>query len=111
MGTEFVLQSLKMASLIIRKQMINTSFLKNSSLLISSYNVKSKNVAVDINGASKNQNECGYSQQVKDFHKSPSKNSKKPFLQEPFQIENEPFLIEGGKGTIRTAQIMPLYEG
>merc|ERR1711976_97040 len=111
MGTEFVLQSLKMASLIIRKQMINTSFLKNSSLLISSYNVKAKNVAVDINGASKDQNKSGFSQQVTDFHKSPSKNSKKPFLQEPFQIENEPFLIEGGKGTIRTAQIMPLYEG
>ena len=73
-------QSLKMASLMIRKQMINTSFLKNSSLLISSYNVKAKNVAVDINDASKDQNEGGFSQQVKDFHKPPSENSKKPFL-------------------------------
>merc|ERR1712064_106284 len=109
--TDFVSQSLKMASLIIRKQMINTTFLKNSSLLLSSYNVKAKHVTVDTNSASKDQNEYGFSEEVKKFCQPPSENSKKSFLQEPFQIENEPFLIEGGKGTIRTAQIMPLYEG
>ena len=91
--------------------MLNTSFLKNPSQLISSYNVKAKNVAVDMNCASKDQNECGFSQQVTNFHKSPSENSKKSFLQEPLQIDNEPFLIEGGKGTIRTTQITPMYEG
>ena len=97
-----------MASIVIRKQLLNNSFLKNSSRLISSYNaVRTKNAKIDENSDKKDQ----LSRQVPSFYNSRVEIPKKTFLQESHQMDLEPFLIEGGKGKIRTAQIMPLYEG